>query len=319
MNVIARRPGARPRRELTAALERRGWLGFFVIISPLVHLRAILVSMVASLTLTSCQSTPVVRAETIARTAGFDSGILRGTGFAHQAYYTIAPETDTLFVFLDGDGSPWVDYGTRVALDPTPRIPLALQLAVRTRTSVLYLGRPCYFRVAGDATGDHPCSSDLWTSKRYSLAVVDSMATALDAFLATHHFREVTLIGYSGGGTLAVLLAPRVPAVRAVVTVAANLDIAAWTSFHGYLPLEGSLNPVDQPPLTPRLQEWHLVGARDRNTPRDLNSRYWTRVSPERLWVYPEMDHACCWVSQWPEIFVRLQAAFALTSGSRLQ
>ncbi|HEU5136368.1 MAG TPA: hypothetical protein VFU13_14560 [Steroidobacteraceae bacterium] len=220
-----------------------------------------------------------------------------------------------MFVFLDGDGSPWVNYGSRVALDPTPRVPLALQLAARTRGSVLYLGRPCYFNVPGrvsdGAAGDRECSADLWTSNRYSPVIVDSMAAALQAFLATHHFRDATLIGYSGGGTLAVLMAPRVPAVRNVVTIAANLDVAAWTSLHGYLPLEGSLSPVDEPPISSRLQEWHLVGARDRNTPPELNSRYWQRVAPDRLWVYPQMDHACCWVSGWPEIFARLQTALA--------
>jgi hypothetical protein len=265
------------------------------------------------LSLTSCRSTPVARADEMARTAGLESLILRGAGFAHQAYYTIAPGAETLFVFLEGDGTPWIDHGTQVAMDPTPRIPLALQLAVRTRGSVLYLGRPCYFGAAGE------CTADLWTSKRYSLPVVDSMAAALNVFLAMHHFREVVLIGYSGGGTLAVLLAPRVPAVHIVVTIAANLDIVAWTSFHGYLPLEGSLNPVDEPPMAPRLQEWHLAGARDRNTPPNLNTKYWQRVSADRLWVYPDMDHACCWVSRWPDIFLRLQAAFAQTSGRPLQ
>jgi dienelactone hydrolase len=293
-----------------------------VIISPFVLgtdivctrlLRVIMASLVlllALLILTSCRSTSA-RAEAMARTAGFQSGILRGAGFAHQAYFSIVPRTETLFVFLEGDGSPWLDHGTRVAPDPTPRIPLALQLAVRTRASVLYLGRPCYF----GATSDRECTADLWTSKRYSPPVVASMAAALTAFLASHHFSEVVLVGYSGGGTLAVLMAPRVATVRAVVTIAANLDIAAWTSFHGYLPLEGSLNPVDEPPMTPRLREWHLAGARDRNTPSNLNARYWERISPDHLWIYPEMDHACCWVSRWPDIFSRLQVAMAQDSG----
>ena len=279
---------------------------------PLVRLRAVLVSLLSWLLLTSCHSTPVARADSIARAAGFDSVILSGAGFTHQAYYTIAPGADSLFVFFDGDGSPWMNYGTRVALDPTPRIPLALQLAARTRASVLYLGRPCYFSVAGGATGDHACSPDLWTSKRYSPVIVGSMTAALNAFLAAHHFREVTLIGYSGGGTLAVLVAPRVPEARAVITIAANLDIAAWTSLHGYLPLDGSVNPVDEPPMDSRVQEWHLVGARDRNTPPEINSRYWHRISPDRLWVYAQMDHICCWVEQWPEILGHLEAASAV-------
>ena len=33
--------------------------------------------------------------------------------------------------------------------------------------------------------------------------------------------------------------------------------------------------------------------------PPNLNTKYWQR-SADRLWVYPEMDHACCWVSGWP-------------------
>jgi dienelactone hydrolase len=272
--------------------------------------------LVVLLILTSCRSTPAARADAMARGAGFESVILRGAGFAHQAYFMLIPaEAETLFVFLEGDGSPWIDHGRRVATDPTPRVPLALQLAARTQASALYLGRPCYF----GATGDVECSANLWTSERYSLPVVESMSAALKAFLATHHFREVVLVGYSSGGTLAVLMAPRVDAVRAVVTIAANLDVAAWTSFHGYLPLEGSLNPVDVPPMSPGVQEWHLAGARDRNTPSRLNARYWERVSPDHLWVYPEMDHACCWVPHWPDIFARLQAARAQTSVLRPQ
>jgi dienelactone hydrolase len=273
-----------------------------------------LVMLVVLLSVTSCRSTPVARADSLARTAGFESEVLRGAGFAHQAYFKVIPEIETLFVFLDGDGSPWIEDGTRVAMDPTPRNPLALQLAARTRAPVLYLGRPCYFDIAGERA----CTPDLWTSRRYSQPVVDSMAAALNLFLASHHFRDVALIGYSGGGTLALLLAPRVPAVRSVATIAANLDTSAWTSYHGYLPLAGSLNPVDEPPLASRIQEWHLAGARDRNTPPELNSRYWKRLSADRLWVYPDMDHACCWVAQWPDIFARLQAAFA-TSGAALQ
>ena len=73
--------------------------------------------------------------------------------------------------------------------------------------------------------------------------------------------RSVVLIGYSGGGVLAVLIAPQVPG-SAVVTIAANLDVEAWARWHQYTPLSGSLNPATQPPLD-ALHEWHLVGDRD--------------------------------------------------------
>lgn len=238
--------------------------------------------------------------------------MLRGTAFAHQAYYTKGLVPDTLFVFFDGDGSPWVNNGTRAAQDPTPRVTLALHLAVHSDASVLYLCRPCYCGATGEA-----CSAELWTSRRYSPEVVDSMAAALNAFLATHHFSEVALIGYSGGGVLSVLVAPRVPSVRFVVTAAANLDIAAWTGYHGYLPLDGSLNPADEPALPPRVQEWHLVGGQDRNTPPGLNDRYWGRVRADQVWTYPQFDHVCCWVEQWPQIFARLRAAMVESGSAR--
>ena len=51
--------------------------------------------------------------------------------------------------------------------------------------------------------------------------------------------REVTFVGYSGGGVLAVLIAERLDNVAGVITVGANLDTDAWTEHHGYLPLTG--------------------------------------------------------------------------------
>jgi pimeloyl-ACP methyl ester carboxylesterase len=51
------------------------------------------------------------------------------------------------------------------------------------------------------------------------------MQAALERILASGHFDGVVLIGYSGGGTLAMLLAARVPETRGVITIAGNLDI----------------------------------------------------------------------------------------------
>jgi len=98
-----------------------------------------------------------------------------------------------LVVFMDGDGSPWIEGGRRIARDPTPHVPLALELAVRTPASVLYLGRPCYLEI----TRPPECSERLWTSQRYSRDVVASMSAAASAFTSEHHFKRVLLVGYS--------------------------------------------------------------------------------------------------------------------------
>jgi dienelactone hydrolase len=260
---------------------------------------------VASQLLFGCQ-TWQHRVGSIAESAGLHHESLSGAGFEHEAYLSVVGgRYATLLVMLDGDGSPWVDGGTRASDDPTPRRPVALQIAGHTPGAVLYLGRPCYLGRSHD-TG---CVPELWTSARYSETVVRSMATALNRFVESHGVREVVLVGYSGGGTLAVLMAPRVPSVRAVVTIAANLDVDAWTDKHGYLPLADSLNPVNEPQLPSAIPEWHVVGGRDRNVPWALNRKYWTRVPEDHVWRYEQADHACCWVELWPQILERLGPA----------
>ena len=71
----------------------------------------------------------------------------------------------------------------------------------------------------------------------------------------------------SGGGTLAWLMATRVPETTGAVTIAANLDIEDWARIHDYSPLEGSLNPALAPALLPAVDQQHCVGGRDANAP----------------------------------------------------
>lgn len=254
-----------------------------------------------------CASAPsrAERAERVAIRGGLEPLVLRGGPFALQAFAAVRDSRE-LLIFIDGDGSPWVDEGRRIASDPSPRQPLALELAARTPGSVLYLGRPCYWRIQ-----EEPCASRYWTSQRYSRLVVASLVAAATAFSKEHGFARQVLIGYSGGGALAVLMAPDMPAVVGVVTIAGNLDPDRWARVHGYLPLSGSLNPALEPALPPSILEWHLVGGRDANVPYSAAGRFLDRVPPDRVWRYPSFDHHCCWVREWPAILGRIQRQLA--------
>ena len=248
------------------------------------------------------------------RSAGLSASLVQGTLYRHEtltnqsAARAASAASARLYVFLEGDGSPWSEDGQRPAADPTPHEPLGLELAARsTDHTVLYVGRPCYF----SAHADPACTPDLWTGARYSTGVVDSMAAVVNRYVDEHGFAPVVLVGYSGGGTLAVLMAPRIPSVRAVVTIAANLDVAAWTRLHGYLPLTGSLDPSTQPPLESPLIQIHLVGGHDSNVPGHLNQQYLRAQENPQIWQYPSFDHVCCWVKQWPTILKRLDASLS--------
>ena len=246
-------------------------------------------------------ASPTARVESRAAALGFERIVLDGGRFAHLAYLRGGPTSHTLHVYIENDGRPW-RFGNQVNTDPTPRNTLMLEAMALDPGPALYLGRPCYFIAAADSE----CNALMWTHRRYAPEVVDSMARALRRFLRSHPFPSLSFIGHSGGGTLAVLLAEHFEQTRAVVTVAANLDVAAWARLHDYSPLDGSLDPMQRPPLPDGIMQWHLAGADDEQIPPALFRAYAARHPDIRLTIHEGQDHACCWRALWPEVLQSL-------------
>lgn len=244
-----------------------------------------------------CQSLPE-HIDGYAARQGMERRVIAGDPFRHVVY-----ERDgtggTLHVYIEGDGRPWL-HGVLVADDPTPRSPYALTLMARDPAPAVYLGRPCYFGLHTD----DGCDERFWTAARYAPAVVDSMAAALERLLAERRQPEVVLVGYSGGGALAVLLAHRVPRLRGVVTVAANLDTDEWTARHGYLPLDESLNPMTAARLR-GIPHIHFGGAEDTVVSGDTIAAFAERHGG-RYRIIEGFDHRCCWRERWPPLLYEL-------------
>lgn len=209
---------------------------------------------------------------------------MHGERFAHRVLVQPAADTSELHVYIEGDGTPYVQR-TRIAADPTPRNPLALRLMRRDPAFSVWVGRPCYFGVRAEN-----CTPAMWTTHRYSREVVESMREVIRELIARYEPSRIVFIGHSGGGTLAMLLAPFFDESTAVITVAANLDIDAWTRHHGYSPLHGSLAPRTS---FDTLRTFHFAGGRDTNVPPHL--------VPNAI-LYERFDHHCCWERIWPEI-----------------
>lgn len=238
------------------------------------------------------------------------AGLAAGAGWQEEAFRTptfqlrgwskgLAAGSRTLVVYIEADGSPWVTR-FKLANDPTPRDPVALKLAVKEPApAVLYLARPCHHT----RKTDPKCHPAYWSTHRYAPEVVTAVSAAIDAAKARAGAAQVRLIGYSGGGAVAALVAAGRRDVSGIVTVAANLDHAAWTAHHKVSPLTGSLNPADRAAKLQGVRQVHYVGAKDRIVPRKIVEAYARRMTDRASTRIVEMkgfDHGCCWERAWP-------------------
>jgi pimeloyl-ACP methyl ester carboxylesterase len=258
-----------------------------------------LVLIMSVLALATCSSVP----EEFARQAALlnmQRDVVTGSPFQHVVYRNQGPAGKTLHVYLDGDGLPWI--AGRPADDPTPRNLLVLKLMALDKAPAVYLGRPCYHGV----TSQGECSSRFWLDERYSEAVVASLCAVIKQLLAQGAYQHVALFGHSGGGVLAVLLAARLPQTVAVVTVAANLNLEAWSAYTETNALTGSLNPASLPPLAGLIQQRHYAGAKDKIAPPALMATAAAHMGAELI-ILDAYDHVCCWEQVWPQVLADLE------------
>jgi pimeloyl-ACP methyl ester carboxylesterase len=249
-------------------------------------------------------SSPWMRLIHSAQQAGVSHKVMSGAGFTHAVF--VKTEATSVFapvvVFIEGDGMPWRNLGWQPSPDPRPLNALAFKLFLHTPGTAWYITRPCY----DDSLLTAVCNSSVWTDARYSAANVSSMVVALRRFATEQQVKQLLLVGYSGGGTLAVLMATQMPEVVGVVTIAANLDQVAWAQAHRYSPLVGSLNPATD---TQELSVRHvaLQGLSDSNVPVQTLSGFITTHPATQWWYLKDYDHVCCWERDWSSLWPQVQ------------
>ena len=216
------------------------------------------------------------------------SGLLRGQNSSARE----------LVVYLEGDGRGVVR--GRVTNDPTPNRAMGFELARSDPApSILYLARIGQFQPSQTGQNYQP----YWANKRLADEAVTAANRAIDEAKKRVGAQYVHLIGYSGGGGLAILLAERRHDVSSLTTVAGLLDTQWWVREKNFQPLTGSLNPADQASLLTNVPQVHFYGLEDSIIPPAMSSHFQT-LAPFTSFRRVEVNtnHWKAWPELWPEL-----------------
>lgn len=240
------------------------------------------------------------KASVLASEAGWQYRLIDSGPFTMAAAFGPATQgVHTLVVYLEGDGLAFLGNGA-ISPDPTPTDPYALRLALaHPGGRAAYLARPCQYGMTRE------CSPRYWTSHRYAPAVIQSVGDALSQLERLTGASRLILVGYSGGGGLAALIAADRADVSALVTVAADLDLGEWTRREGLTPLWGSEDPASRAPSLAALPQVHFVGGRDTVVPPYVARSFLAKMgggAAARMIEQPGYGHDCCWAENWSHL-----------------
>ncbi|MBB6253733.1 alpha/beta hydrolase [Nitrospirillum iridis] len=246
------------------------------------------------------------RGPAVAQGGGWRWSVMPAGGLDLATAVKPGPGGPLLTVYIEGDGLAYLT-STEPAQDPTPTDPLALRLALAHPGAgpVAYLARPCQYVMPG-----RNCQVAYWTKARLAPEVVDSAGAALDRLKAEAHAQRLVLVGYSGGGGLAALLAERRQDVAGLVTVSGNLDLGLWVKTLDLTPLSQSLDPVTDAARLGAVPQVHFVGANDKVVDGAIARSFVGRQPPggsASIVTVPGQDHGCCWAAAWPELSRRAE------------
>jgi len=252
-------------------------------------------ALALTLYLGACSSSPSVKYQQKSQTYNFSERTISTQQFDHAIFSNRKVATNTaLHIYIEGDGQPFI-HKRYISKDPTSNNATSLKLMHKDPSQSVLIGRPCYHA----RQADNCRNNKWWTSHRYSAEVVNSMADAIKQ--VNHSDQDIVLIGLSGGGSLAMLLASKVENLKKIITINANLDIDAWTQKHSYTPLSGSLNPIDYLAQAAHISQVHLIGGRDANIP---HASWRSKIKGTKVTIVPysNFTHTCCWETVWQQI-----------------
>lgn len=260
------------------------------------------------LMMAACVPSPQERAqsaEALAAAKGWRAETSHAGAFAQRVFAPMPHREELLTLYIEGDGLAWISHD-RPSSDPTPINPVALHMALaQPDGAAAYIARPCQYR-----REDESCEQEWWTNKRFAQEVIDSTDAVVGQLKQRFGASKLILVGYSGGGAVAALVAAKRKDVVRLVTVAGNLDTKAWTQAKSLAPLTGSLNPAQYAPALSGLSQLHFVGVDDKTVPPLVAESFAARFAPgprPAIRYMTGYDHSCCWAKNWPALWAEVK------------
>ncbi len=219
------------------------------------------------------------------------------------------PELKEFVFYIEGDGKAFSNgFPTE---DPTPLNQLLFKLATfDSRANIIYLARPCQYT---DKAKNPKCNNSFyWASGRMGKEVVEATNSAINKISKTAKYN---LVGYSGGGGIAILVAAMDNSnILSIVTIAGNLDVDKFKELHSIKPYFGpwvtyideSLNPLDCTDLIRHIPQIHFSGKDDNIVPPIIAKNFVTKSNSRLVQqiTIPKTDHVSGWDQVWKKFLL---------------
>lgn len=232
--------------------------------------------------------------DSLVASGGFSRKLVKGQNFWVTTFGKTTDFTKPYVFYIEGDGLVSRD-------DPTPRSFMLLNLAMLDkRPNVYYISRLCQYTPMHMNPG---CHKKYWAEWRYSEEAVDELNSVINKL---NNSKPFDLVGFSGGGTMAVLVAARNNHLRSILTIAANLDLETFVRYHnmhmGHL--SGSLNPIHYVSQIRHIPQLHIFGSKDKIVPSIIGSNFVKKASSKcvQIKVISGVEHNYHWSKHWDEI-----------------
>ena len=240
-------------------------------------------------------------AQRLAFSANFSSIILNTSTFKLQGFAKIEKPGEPLEVFIEGDGLAYVSRSSP-SRNPTPIDPISLRLAtISSKPNILYIARPCQYV---ELNSQKNCGVKIWTTSRFTEDVINAVNQAIDFGLKRAQASIVHLVGYSGGGAVAVLVAARRQNVGSIRTLAGYLDHKTLNRVKKVTPLYGSLDPMEKAYLLSHIPQHHISGSNDKIIPKWVAQGFAKAVGNTKCATakIANTTHTDGWLELWKKI-----------------